>query len=89
MHIKNVDNRSKARDINQWRITFRHYKEEILWGLVRIARASKWFPILTSFYFISFHCFFYDALAHVVDVGVQLLLLLLRMKMRMKMRIIL
>jgi hypothetical protein len=52
MHIKNGDNRSKARDINQWRVTFRHYKEEFHWGVVRTARASKWFPGLTSFYFI-------------------------------------
>ena len=87
MHVKNWDNRSKARYINQWRITFRHYKEEFHWGVVRSARAAKWFSILTSFYFISFHCLFYDALAHVVDVGVQLLHLL-KMRMR-KMRIIL
>lgn len=52
MRLKNRDNWLKALDINQWRITFRYYKEEIHWGVVRTARASKWFPILTSFYFI-------------------------------------
>jgi hypothetical protein len=52
MHVKNGDNGSKARYINQSRITFRHYKEEIHWGIVRSARAAKWFSILRSFYFI-------------------------------------
>jgi len=41
MRVKNGDNRLKALDINQWRISFRHYKEDFHSGDLRSARGAK------------------------------------------------